>query len=143
MRVEAAVREAGCAHHVGDGDLLRTVAAQRARRRAQHLLARLLLVFRSVAHVPFARQAVTARATRTTGASRIGRFTSAAPTASTTSMYQTQSYEPVASKMRPPSHAPRKPPTWWLSMTTPNSVAMFETPKNLATRPAVGGTVER
>ena len=39
--------------------------------------------------------------------------------------------------------APRKPPTWCVSITMPNSVAMLAGPKNLATSPAVGGTVDR
>ena len=63
--------------------------------------------------------------------------------ASSTSAYHIQSKLPVASNTLPPSQAPKKPPTWCVSITTPNSVAMLPVPKNLATRPAVGGTVDK
>ena len=59
------------------------------------------------------------------------------------STYQIQSYDPVASNTWPPSQAPRKPPIWCENITMPNSVAMLAGPKNFATRPAVGGTVDR
>jgi len=78
-----------------------------------------------------------------TRASRIGRWISAAPIASAMSAYHIQSYEPVDSKALPPSQAPRKPPTWWPSITRPKSVAMKRAPCSLATSPAVGGTVDR
>ena len=59
------------------------------------------------------------------------------------SIIHTRSKLPVDSNTLPPSQAPKKPPTWWVSITTPNSVAMWRRPKNLATSPAVGGTVDR
>src|SRR5262245_20909928 len=61
---------------------------------------------------------------------------------STTDSHQIRSYEPVRSNSTPPSHTPRKPPTWWLKKAKPNSVAIHRVPNISATRPDVGGTVE-
>jgi hypothetical protein len=42
----------------------------------------------------------------------------------------------------PPSHTPRKPPTWWLKKAKPNSMASQRVPNISATSPDVGGTVD-
>lgn len=53
----------------------------------------------------------------------------------------TASYEPDRSKITPPSHTPRKLPTWCLRNTTPNSVESVPRPNSCATRPVVTGAV--
>ncbi len=42
----------------------------------------------------------------------------------------------------PPSHTPRKPPTWWLKNAKPASVASQRVPNINAMMPLVGATVE-
>src|SRR5512134_508401 len=87
-------------------------------------------------------QAAAAAACRATGSSLIGRLISADRMPSRMNSHQIASYEPVRSNNRPPSHTPRKPPTWWLKKAKPASMVSQRVPNISATSPEVGGTVD-
>src|SRR5215467_12441324 len=72
----------------------------------------------------------------------IGRLIAADSRPNRIDSHQITSYEPVRSNTRPPSHTPRKPPTWWLKKARPASIVSHRVPNITATRPLVGGTVE-
>src|ERR1700758_5358695 len=65
---------------------------------------------------------------RRTGASTIGRLISADSTPNRMESHQIGVYEPNFSNTIPPSHTPRKPPTWWLTNANPYSVANQRVP---------------
>src|SRR5262249_44270778 len=81
-------------------------------------------------------------AVRATGFSTIGRLITAESKPNSTESHHTELYEPVRSNARPPSHTPRKPPTWWLKNGKPNNVVSHRVPNISATSAEVGGTVD-